>query len=705
MQSRAKSLGGWLLAGLLLCAAPERGPAQGPLWSEGPLGSDLVLVLDAAAQQALDGADESLARARVARGEEAQRLTRQAFEGWVSALRGAPVGAAVAWSECWPGGRAPADPAGSPGAAAPRASEGLEVALLRRLDALAPEERTLWGEQFEAAALAELERALLAERPLAALAQLERCLPGTLGALRAALCLADLALARGARLEARTHAERAAAHARRIGSQSGAAAAAARLAALAAPPRAAAAKPGPRPALAPGRRLELGPAGTRFGGLGSSRLGLMPGAVLLAPDRLAVQGAQALALIDPRGPRLLAAFDPGRSVAAACGAPSFPFPSPVDPPWRLSPAALAGAEPGLVAVLGRSRPGSPGNQIAALSLPPPANFALEVPELPLRWVWCRGALHPSPGPDGPPSAEVPAALASAELGGAPLVAGERVLVSARRSEGEVEAWVFGLDALDGRPRFARLLAQGSLRGADARRLSGSSAAALAQAPLWTQGGRALIDTGLGALALIDLADGRLHYCLRLRRPPDQQRGGFAGERCLHLPAAEGAEPGGWLVASADSDRLYRLPDGPLGLPAAPGAAPLPAPLAQRGEQALLWSDGRRALMIGQEGRRRVLLELDLASGERRPALEFAPSERPSPLALALPEERLLLLASDVAVYLFDLEQPGATLLSAQPIERALGEVADLPAMAGELLRVGRQILLLEAESLFAFELL
>jgi hypothetical protein len=691
---------GWALAG---AAQPSAG--QGPLWSEGPLGSDLVLVLDGAAQQAIDAADGILARARIEAADEAERLTRQAFEGWVAAIRSADPGAAVVWTECWPEGRVPGGSKAEPSGAAPRASEGLEVALLRRIDALAPAERALWSEQFEAVAEAELERALRAQRPLVALAELERCLPGTRGALRAALCLSDLALARGARIEARTQAERAAAHARRLGDPRGAAAATARLGALATPAGPPAEGSAPRPSLAPGRRLELGPAGTRFGGLGSSRLGLLPGAALLAPDRLVVQGAQALALIDPRGPRLLAAFDPGRSVAAACGAPSFPYPSPVDPPWRLRPAALAGRDPGLVAVLGRSRQGSPGNQIAGLSLPAAANFALEVPELPLRWVWCRGVLNPSPDPEGPPSASIPAGLADAELGGAPLVSGERVLVSARRTEGEVEAWLLGLDGLDGRARFARLLAQGSLRGADARRLSGSSAAALAQAPLWSHAGRALVDTGLGALALIDLADGRLHYCVRLRRPPDEQRGGFAGERCLPLPAADGQERGSWLVASADSDRLYRLPDGPLGLPAAPGAAPLEAPVTQRGEQALLWSDGRRALLLGNEGRRRILLELDLESGERRPALEFAPGERPSPLGLAVPEQQLLLLASDVALYLFDLREPGATLLSAQPIERALGEVADLPAMAAELLLVGRQVLVLEAESLFAFELL
>jgi hypothetical protein len=694
-----------VLLGWALASGAPRSAAQGPLWSEGPLGSDLVLVLDGAAQQALSAADGILARARIERGEEARRLTRQALEGWVAAIRSAEPGACVAWSECWPAGRAPGGSPAESGGAAPRASEGLEVALLRRVDALSPEEGALWSEQFEAVAAAEFERALRAQRPQVALAELERCLPGTRGALRAALCLADLALAHGARIEARTQAERAAAHARRLGDPQAAAAAKARLGALEAPDRPREPSDAPRPSLAPGRRLELGPAGTRFGGFGASRLGLLPGAALLAPDRLLVQGAQAMALIDPREPRLLAAFDPGRSVASACGAPSFPYPSPVDPPWRLRPAALAGAEAGLVAVLGRSRQGSPGNQIAGLSLPPTANFALEVPELPLRWVWCRGNLSPSPSADGPPSAPIPPVLAEAELGGSPLVCGERVLVSARRTEGEVEAWLLGLDALDGRARYARLLAQGSLRGADARRLSGSSAAALAQAPLWTQGGRALVDTGLGALALIDLADGRLHYCLRLRRPPDEQRGGFAGERCLALPPAAGQERGTWLVASADSDRLYRLPDGPLGLPAAPGASPLAPPLPQRGEIALLWSDGARALLLGNEGRRRILLELDLASGERRPALEFAPGERPSPLALAVPDQQVLLLASDVALYLFDLREAGARLLAAQPIERALGEVADLPAMAAEVLRVGRQVLVLEAESLFAFELL
>jgi hypothetical protein len=720
----------WLTTLALAAAALARfcppglasGPGldQGALWSEGALGSDLLLAIDADAQSSLINGDRDLARSRLATGEEAARLARQAFETWLKQPSDRGTDPLVEWTDlalAW--GAAGAQAEGPASAVPARASEALSVALLRRLNSLTPGELSLWSAQFEGAAEGALRQALAnldnEAAVEASLRALERELPGTAAATRAALLLCDRELERGAPIVARSWARRALASAALLNHPEGQAAAQRRLEALRGSferhhASAAAELPFTPTGLGPGKRVELGSAGVPDVGFRSGALGLLPGGAPLGAGRLLVQGLQSLVVIDLAAGRLETSIDPAEVLKPLCGAPSFPFPSPSQPPWRLLPATHGGSNVNdFVAVLGRSRVGDPGNQLARLSLPASSGVAaVERPTLPLAWVWCRGALR-MPGSEAGLD-QLPTALKEGEFGAAPLWLGERLVASLRRTVAEGEAWIAGFDARQGRLRFATLLAQGSLRATDARRLAGSSAMALAQPPLWAGDGTAMIDTGLGAVALIDVADGRLLYCLRLRRSPETEAGaGWIGERSLFIPGqpatgGDGSDRGQWLVAPADSDRLYRLPDGALSQPAAAGAAPLEAPWERRGERGLLWSDGRRALLLGQSGNRATLIELELASGARRSVLQFSPGERVSTWPLALADGQRLLVASDSALYLFDCSLVGAPLLAAQALETRDDGSGRGPDCQASLVQVGDRVALIEGQAVHIFEL-
>ena len=184
-------------------------PSLDLMATEGALRNNGFVPVDEAAAENLAAADELWRTGRAV----------ETLDGWQRALAESSTGAIVPWLEST---AAPADDAPPP-----RAFEGVEEALLSRLE-LWPEALDAWRERFEDASIAEFEDS---GGSVAALAQLERRLPATTGALRAALVLGDRAFETGSPVAARTWCARAARHARRIGDGRFEAAVEARLAA------------------------------------------------------------------------------------------------------------------------------------------------------------------------------------------------------------------------------------------------------------------------------------------------------------------------------------------------------------------------------------------------------------------------------------------------------------------------------------------
>ena len=653
------------LAAAVLCVA---GFAAHQGEGEGALSNDAWLPTDEDAARLLAAGDGELARRLAASPNSPASELVAGLDAWHDALVGSAPGAAVplalptaATEDAW----TPNDPDGT----FARRSEAVEVAVLRRLALVAPELRAAWSERFGPLAADRLSRARGDARALAAL---ERELPATLGAARAALTLFELALEAGRTGMAAGWLQRAEEHAALLGEGAPFDAIARRRAlldTLTAPAPKEAAWESAReltllrsvPLVAAGRQAPPETAGA-------------PGLAFLADGRIAVQDALRTWIVDPGGAaRSFQAW----KLALARG---FEVPAPIaefGEVWRTLPASdgellylvegragwrLFEVDPAL------SRVGGPRTNLLVCVAPP---RALRLPGL----RWCVGAAGHL-GPDGvlTPLEEFlgPGVW---EFQPGPAVAGSLLVVAARQwlreeregrvvlvAPGEARSFALAFDRSDGRLVWKRSLGRGTDVTLDLGDRFGVRAMVRSGAqPPAIIGPRAFFGTNLGAGFLIELCDGRPAWGFRSRRRAAREAGWRGGARPPTVALAQGAPWPLVLWAAADSDHLYWL----RAEPDTDGAGLLahaPHPIGE-GEE-LAGGDGAHALVLGHAGSRRTLSAHDPMSGRRLDSVYLGREERP--LRGALIGAARALFATDHGLYLLDRERE-LYLLSTTPL--------------------------------------
>lgn len=670
----------------------------GTRFREGPLDNDALLLTDGTAADLFSEGDRAFRAVRA--GED--RLV-ETFEAWRSAV-----------ARTTPGAQVPAvDPLLEPTeeALAPRWLQGTEAALMARLNLLDSAERTAWRDRFESGAQERLQTALADWNGVreAELGSLERELPGTRAAARAALVLADRGLATGRTLAFATWLERAERQAAWLGDADLAESARARRAALASP----ASVPS---APAPNRlnwigRAELGVAASRLETSSDGRPRLLPGLVQLEPGRIAVQGPRGVEVISfsvENGLERERAFEPGALLKSPLREPVWAYPTGATPGWQHRPAASGGD---LLLVEGRAAPGIRGSNVlmrVSPGLPEGGARELRTAEaLPeLRWAWSGERLVSSASPgisqaDG--VQELLRGFTDLEIQPAPLVLEEIVLATGRRLESELEQHLFAFDAQTGRPLWRRFLAKGSERGARGSRFGDASRQMAAAPPMTASGTQVALTTGLGTFHLLSALDGRVVLSVRHQRKGGDSPVDFEGTRLV-------AGSDRWIVAPSDSEYLYFLPkDGQLPrdwLRTDSASSRRTAPWARFGGEAralIAGSDagGSGPYLVLEAGGREALARLKFQSQVLENVIEFAPREHLGASAHLDPTGTRLALPSDRGLYLFDLELE-ARLVDAVSWPRASGE-----AVPGGLawIHVEGALLLVTEEQLFAVALL
>ncbi len=718
---------------------------------EGALGNPAILVNDETAAAALFDGDRAFGRARATGAQKTDQDLRAAFEAWQRALESSRVGAAVPFAPAPE--RAPPD-AGTPPHLDRRRSEGIEVAVLRRIASLTAVERAAWRARFEPQASDRL-RALFASAARGApgfagvdahaaaveagLARLERDFPATNTAARAGFALMDLARAEGRTLAARTWYDRARRHTQLLDSAAGLRAGTGAVgsvdgsvdwsAALAARQPSGGLDgfdgfdgANVNPQLAEWERASaydvraalplsdpyLPAAPNTPGEMGR---GLRPGLAWLADGRAAIQSAGRVLVLAPDGAGFELAFEPVSLLPDDIGEPTLPYSPPGQPGWLLEPAAR-GTSIAIVEGRATARGGLP-NVLLRIDLPPaldglapPDGVRTALPEL----VWAlRGELGTHRAAQGnadaaPAQRITHAALANAELQPGPLWLDQHIVVQARRGEGEIEGLLAAVDATTGAPLWVRSLVRGGERGPASSRFAPGLIAWGAAAPpvAGERGMRILAATHLGAVSLVDALDGRIIYTLLNQRA--------AGSEPLWSGARPVAVPGGFLVAPVDSDFLYRLPDGPFGdgeLDGPNGFPRAPEPRAEAVE--LIGHDESGALVIARIGPRQGLRTIDLARGDTLDAVHFLPGEEAREGALVGGQR--VALATDRALWVFSKED-GLYLKAEHPLPMGPlgGARAGLPGAFGQAPRRiggsvhgrGARLLVLELDRLLVF---
>ena len=674
---------GLLLPGLASGAVirlPQSGDdAPLPRFAEGALDNDALLVTDERAVEGFARGDRAL---RELRADRAGSLG-EVFEPWRSAV-----------SQSLPGAQVPAvDPlAAVPDVApTPRWFQGVEGALFARLELLDPSERTAWRTRFEGLAEERLQAALadIAGVRETDLLALERELAGTSAAARAALVLADRALATGRRLAFTTWLARAERQARWLADPELDAAVLARRAAHQARTNDSLASPAgsePPNQITLIGRADLAVSAARTDPNASGRPRLLPGLVRLAPGQLAVQGSQGVevyALSPGAGLDRKRSFEPRALLEAPLRQPVWSYPTGALPGWRHRPAAVDGD---LILVEGRTSEGIRGSN-ALMRVNPGLNSgsardlrgAGALPEL--RWAWSGERwISPAAGRSAAETQEPLPLLkgfADLEIQPAPLVLGEVVVATGRKLQSELEQHLFALDTATGEPLWHRFLAKGSERGSRSSRFADASLQMAAAPPPRVIGHRIALTTGLGTFHWIDALDGRVLTSVRLQRKPTDSQVNFEG---THL-----VDDGGQLIlAPIDSEFLYFLPkDGrlPAGLsPNDPTEEAAAHPWARFAGEACALLAGRDARGIGpylclDVGGREALVRYQTsgpAAGSLEPVIEFAPREHLAPRGFTDPAGKRLVLPSDRGIYLFDLERD-ARMVDALAWPRASGD--------------------------------
>lgn len=592
----------------------------------------------------------------------------------------------------------PPDPDGT----GPRSSEGVDVAVQRRLLQLpTAARRACLGELARPARMALGAWFQNPRRKNSAIETLEWRHPGTAEALRACWILAESALEAGAPRDASTWLARGARHLRILhptlpgdrgaelqGAQDRREALVARWG------RPSVSTP---PSSIPGswdiaRSIGSGDVTPLLGEpapsiRGSDPFGPGPHAGLapFSDGRALVQTATQVHLVDPiaRHPAVsgdIASFLPHRPrpLSVQRGTPDA-LQGPGAAPWPLLPATFerASAETpgvvglGVVLIHGRSQ-GSQSNSLLCLDVP---RLGLESAGVArLRWGLRDGRLH---RPGGTPT-PIPALaeLEDLEFQPGPRVVGSRVLVGARRrvprgdAEGEYdreqEAWLLAFDLASGALDWSRPLARGieltreggRFRGVRLQESAGDPLGTipLALAPPTGSGGptplpvQVFAGTNLGVGALVDTTDGRALWSLRTPR------------RKFEDPAWAPSRPraSGSAIAWTpwDGERLHWLRPGPdlgsEGLRVLPGRE-------KGGAEALLSARGDEAQFLARSGRFPTLSAWVATNGSRRDALHLDPNEDFSGFGLV--GERRAWISTQRGLYLLDLEREGLLLAS------------------------------------------
>lgn len=630
MIPRLTSLGA---LGLLALAAPGS-LAAALVPEEGPLGNETFVPVSDDARAALARGDRALLRARI---DPDAKTWADTFDAWRSALTvsepGEQVPPAVQTDD--------AEVFPDPGHDFARRTEGIAVAVLRRLTSLTPAELSRWTERFAALGDAELDQA--GTDPVR-LARVERDLPATRAAALAALRLADLALEEGRTTHA-TWTARGSWHARRAGTQD----------VLAALERRTARSPRETDApeawedadelrLENAVQLAVSSTRRRLDGEGFDR-GLLQGACWLDDGRVALQHPVATFLVDEAG--VGPVFKPERllDVFGARGGRTF---VPSGQAWPLGPVT-DGED--LFFVLGRAI--VPGNSSTVCRVTPPSELADAAT---LRWAISTAGHVDAAGVIRPLEELLEPGVWEFQPG--PVLAGSRLLVQARQWIASQEedastidvsnprAWLVCLDAATGLPVWSRFLAKGTdvQRDLGSRFVGGGRAAAPAQ-PLTRIDDAVFCGTGLGVGVLVDVADGRVAYSFKTRRRSADDPGWVAAHAPHHV---HGSERSAVLYAPGDSDHLYWLRDH-ADLENEGLLVQHPFPIG--GGRAVLGGEPDAAVVLGSSGPHRTISELDPEQGRVSPALNLRPTETFQGQGVV--SRTRALFATDRSLYLFD----------------------------------------------------
>lgn len=716
----------------ILCAGSAR--SQTPRETEGPLQNDASLSSERELEEWLARGDSraaELERARRAALAPDQTLSgavlpedwvsewAAVFDAWQAALERAPAGAAVTLE---PQGSSAGEPwswvdqergveQGSL-----RRTEGIEVALLRRLAALDPRLRRAWEERFSDAAASELARS---RGSAEGLRKLESSLPGTRAALLAALRLAEAALERGHDEAARTHLARARQHERLLEAPPQAlsqalalreAWLASRVAARSAPAQ----SWGRAQRLSFAREIPLVEAEERrraqrplVGRATQSGLAwLDDGRALVQStqtqlEREQLRGEDYLTLIDPRTARPLWSAA-AKQLLAERGV-------------ELAPALVPREHPGWP-----HRPHGDGQRVVVvLCSRPSALLCLEFPAPApagprLAWAWIASTGEENLtwiDRNGDRRALDPAySRGSVRFEPGPILCGGALLLQTRAAEeqgpsgpapsGVLRGALLAVDPSSGAPLWRRTLARGQDVAREGTRFSGVATSQSAGQPLVAFEGRALVNTHLGAAALFDACDGRLLWAFKPRRRLGEERG-LAGTRS----AAAGGPATAVLLAGADSDRIYFLrTDADMGLPRLglepPRLAGLfVAPPLSIGEcEELLGGDGRVALCLSRAAASHAVVQWNPRTRGRLESVHLGPGESFTGAGL-LSDERVL-AATQRGLYLLDRTRELFLLdFAAAPDETA--PASSLP-FGGDLFARGEHVLVVGPHAAWVF---
>jgi hypothetical protein len=662
----------WLT--LLVSWTVAQNPA-GPVepWREGPLQNETVLATQAAAEEEIERGDRAWSGAD----------ELGAFEAWRHALEVSATGDAVTLVSSDPKA---ARPWPDEERTAERRTEGVEYAVLRRLEAVGTERRAAWRARFSAAAELALARA---QEDAHWLARVEREWPLTEAAARAALVLADAALETDDAEGAAAWLERARRHAREVS------------------PELALAVERRSTALAALTALTAGRASTetRTETWTSARSLVPTGSLRLAGRRASARSPWELPLgrtIEPGWTFLddgsLVILAPLMLVRVAADGKTERFPtwptlgltddlqpyfSPASAGWPLC-ATSDGTR--CYWVEGRSNEDH-DNALAAVSF-------TRSGEPRVSW------LLTSEGLSG---ADVPGKVARETLLGpghwalqpGPELAGRRLFVQARQwgeatEEGASTSERLMLCCFDSRTgdlRWKSTLGRPSdLVPEIGRRPAASAFTATPGMPLVRAGSRIFVGTNAGFAALVDAVDGRLAWAFKNRRREATDTGWPGTRRPRVETTAGGTKIVHW--APFDSDVAYALraePD--------LGAGVLAQTPRRRGEALdLVAASGERRLELASVNERRALL--DSTGGTSISSVFLGRAEHFTGAGLASSERALV--ASDRKLYMYDRTRE-LYLQSALPLEDAEG------TLGGSVFARGSKVWVLGPDTLWSFE--
>ncbi len=651
-----------------LCASVAPAPPQSLPGDEGALNNDCFLPTSRAAQEHLARADQVFARLTGSDSWAAdpERAWIEVFEGWRAALTDSENGAAV-----------PPRPAGGtvdeispwpdPDGTAERRSDGVEQAVIRRLEALAAGTRASWTERFETLAGTALEAAGSSAEPLA---EVERLHPATQAAAVASLRLFDQAFEQARPLLARSWLARCERHLALIGEQHTprwSERITARRRALTgwmaeerpsaeadkAWKRATKLRPIAVAAIADRRRRASTSPRARTAAPAPG-VGVQPGLCFLEDGTAAIQTAERVLLVEPDEGVRVGQFAPSALIEKVHWAtPEVAAPITEPPGWPLLPATDGRA---IVLVQGRAS-GRQCNALLCIDMeespePLSESAGLRLPRL--RWALTRDLRYDGEG--APVLGEL--GLENPEFQPGPIVVGSQVLVQVReRPEGatldfftgrlptddEIRCWLVAIDLATGKVRWKRFLAKGVPISRQSGRFGVASLAVSSAQPLTSSSHWIFAGTHVGAGALLDVADGRLAWCLKNRRRAAQVTG-WSGARPL-----VDRDAGVLLWAPADGDHAYWLRARPA------SAGPLLSPPRAQGEAvALIGGGAKEALVLSRSGRERTLTSWSAKSGGSFDAPYLGPGELFTGGGLA--SEARALFATGQGLYLLDRER-------------------------------------------------